>query len=177
MQARFDTSLGRNDCAPSTRVELLTSVYRWIDQAYGSTDESPQHDVVDIPLDRYILWINGLAGTGKSTLAQTIARWCDRKQVLGASFFCSRSGQRSNVRLIFPTIAQQLAPSNEQFLNSVKDAVFKNSDIHFSHPSHQLEKLIVEPLRAIPTSGSIPARIVIIDALDECEDVEAVSVI
>lgn len=124
------------------------------------------------------MWINGLAGTGKSTLAQTIARWCDKSQCLGSSFFCARSGDRNNVRLIFPTIAQQLASSNESFLDGVKDTVRKNSDIHFSHPSHQLEKLIVEPLRALRSSGvSLPSWVIVIDALDECEDVEAVSVI
>ena len=54
--------------------------------------------------------MNGLAGTGKSTIAQTIAERAFADGELGASFFCSRDfGDRSNLQLIFPTIAVQLA--------------------------------------------------------------------
>ena len=79
-QARFDTSLGRNDCAPSTRVELLASVYSWIERVCKQhpDDYTGAPLLVDIPSNKSVLWINGLAGTGKSTLAQTIARWCAR---------------------------------------------------------------------------------------------------
>ena len=57
-----------------------------------------------------VYWLNGLAGTGKSTIAQTVAERLFADGQLGASFFCSRDFEdRSNLELIFPTLAVQLA--------------------------------------------------------------------
>ena len=110
-----------------------------------------------IPRELRIVWMNGLPGTGKSTLAQTIAQWSDRLGCLGSSFFCARFGDRNNVQLVFPTIALHLAlhpATPPEFKTAVKAAVSANPDIHLSLPAHQLEKLIVEPLRfCTPTSG------------------------
>jgi hypothetical protein len=60
--------------------------------------------------DKRVFWLNGLAGTGKSTIAQTFAETSFADGKLGASFFCSRNfDDRSNLRTIFPTLAFQLA--------------------------------------------------------------------
>ena len=57
-----------------------------------------------------MFWLNGLAGTGKSTIAQTFAEISFADGKLGASFFCSRDFEnRSNLQVIFPTLAFQLA--------------------------------------------------------------------
>ncbi|KIM95704.1 hypothetical protein OIDMADRAFT_183718 [Oidiodendron maius Zn] len=45
-------------CLPDTNVDLLQTIYNWAD----GQDE------------RCIFWLNGLAGTGKSTIARTVAR-------------------------------------------------------------------------------------------------------
>ena len=164
--ARFDANVGRDGCLGATRAEVLAAVYNWaIPREYFAAAEksSPMFEILK---ELCILWLNGQAGTGKSTLAQTIAERCSRAGLLGASFFCSRFGDRNNIQLIFPTIAQQLALSNGDFLNTVKDTVAHNPDIHFSHPSYQLQKLLVDTLRTTPQE-SFAARIVIIDALDE----------
>jgi hypothetical protein len=48
-------------------------------------------------------------GTGKTTIAYTVAEACRASKTLGATFFCSRySAERSNPNLIFTTIAHQL---------------------------------------------------------------------
>ena len=63
-----------------------------------------------------VYWLNGLAGTGKSTIAQTIAERLFADGQLGASFFCSRDFEdRSNLKLIFPTLAVQLARKYPKF--------------------------------------------------------------
>ena len=60
--------------------------------------------------DKRVFWLNGLAGTGKSTIAQTFAETTFTDGILGASFFCSRYYEdRSNLQTIFPTLAFQLA--------------------------------------------------------------------
>ena len=37
-----------------------------------------------------VFWLSGLAGTGKSTIAQTVSERIFADGQLGASFFCSR---------------------------------------------------------------------------------------
>ena len=39
--------------------------------------------------DQHVFWLNGLAGTGKSTIAQTFTETAFADGKLGASFFCS----------------------------------------------------------------------------------------
>jgi replication-associated recombination protein RarA len=42
--------------------------------------------------ERCIFWLNGLAGTGKSTIARIVAREYFEKRCLRASFFFTRGG-------------------------------------------------------------------------------------
>ena len=116
-----------------------------------------------------IFWINGSAGTGKTTIAYTIAQACDRKKILGASFFCSRDdASSSNPNLIFTTIAYQLGYFYQPFGNEVARVLKSHPDICYSDLSYQLEQLIVNPLLA--TRESFPSCVIVIDALDECKD-------
>jgi hypothetical protein len=114
-----------------------------------------------------VFWLNGQLGTGKTTLAQTMSKWCDERKSLGATFFCARSGDCNNAQLIFPTISHHLSSS---FAEHVINAVKLNPDIYGSLPSYQLEKLLVEPLCQVKQGADFPAYIVITDALDECAD-------
>ena len=158
-----------------TREEVLSAVQSWIigKLVQGKTGSST---LFSIRKALVILWMSGLAGTGKTTIAHTIASWCDSLGLLGASFFCARVGGRSVIHRIFPTIAHQLSVSNSAFANEVMKALSAHPDIHRSQPLKQLEKLIVEPLRALKDASLLP-QVVVIDALDECHDEEAVSVI
>ncbi|KAH9852378.1 hypothetical protein C2E23DRAFT_903842 [Lenzites betulinus] len=177
IQARFDFhKSGRSACDSNTRREALATVYAWLrpDDPRLSEYPAPLHNVRP---ENPVFWINGLAGTGKSTLAQTIAHWCEDVDFLGATFFCARDGDRNNVSLIVPTIAHQLGSFCPSFRAEVSEAVKANPDIHGSLVSRQLQKLIVEPLRAVKAKESFPPCAIVIDALDECKDDEAVSVV
>ncbi|KAL4862057.1 hypothetical protein BDV12DRAFT_179329, partial [Aspergillus spectabilis] len=58
-----------------------------------------------------------MAGTGKSTIARTVARSFKADGILGASFFSKRgSGDRSSAAQLFPTIAKQLAAHVPQMI-------------------------------------------------------------
>jgi len=83
----------RHGCLRGTRTDLLLQLERWLGDKQ----------------DHRVFWLNGLAGTGKSTIAQTFAETSFADGKLGASFFCSRDFEgRSNLQAIFPTLAFQL---------------------------------------------------------------------
>jgi hypothetical protein len=120
--------------------------------------------------------LNGHAGSGKSTIAQSFAEWLFADGKLGGSFFCSReSDQRSSTKAIFPTIAFQLAtgtnPDAPKFRESVIQALKVNPKISSLALQNQLEKLLIRPARE---SGI--RTVIIIDALDECRDEETTSI-
>jgi len=138
-----------------TRRDVLFQLEQW------SKDEQ----------DKRAFWLNGLAGTGKSTIAQTFAEMCFADGKLGASFFCSRDfDDRSNLRSIFPTLAFQLAHHYLQFRKQLLPVLMANPDVGREALCSQMEKLIVRPFRA----AQVPT-LIIIDALDECRDEEPAS--
>jgi len=123
--------------------------------------------------EQHIFWLNGLAGTGKSTIAQTFAERMFADGKLGASFFCSRDfADRSNLHAIFPTLAFQLAYRYPLFRNKLLQVLKAHPDVGHQSLCSQMEKLIVGPLKAAHTP-----TLVIIDALDECKDEEPASAI
>ncbi|KAF9643975.1 WD40 repeat-like protein [Thelephora ganbajun] len=145
----------RQGCMKGTRKDVLLQIEQW------SKDEQ----------DKRVFWLNGLAGTGKSTIAQTFAEMCFADGKLGASFFCSRDfDDRSNLRSIFPTLAFQLAHKYPQFREKLLPVLMTNPDVHREALCSQMEKLIVRPFQVM----KIPTLIVI-DALDECRDEEPAS--
>ena len=122
---------------------------------------------------RRVFWLNGLAGTGKSTIARTFAEMSFADGTLGASFFCSRDFEdRSNLHIIFPTLAFQLARRYPPFRKELLQALRASPDVGRESLFSQAEKLIVGPLK----STHIPT-LIIIDALDECKDEEPASAI
>jgi hypothetical protein len=121
--------------------------------------------------DKRVFWLNGLAGTGKSTIAQTFAEMSFADGKLGASFFCSRDVDgRSNLRPIFPTLAFQLAHRYPHFRQELLPVLTANPDVGQETLCSQMEKLLVGPFQATETS-----TLIIIDALDECQDEEPAS--
>jgi len=66
--------------------------------------------------DKQVFWLNGLAGTGKSTIAQTFAEMSFADGKLGASFFYSWDFEdSSNLQSILPTLAFQLTHQYQDF--------------------------------------------------------------
>jgi len=113
-----------------------------------------------------VFWLNGLAGTGKSAIAQTIAERMFGQGLLGASFFCSRGVEdRSNLRLIFPTLAFQLAQKYTSFRSSLIPLLQSNPDIIHESLHEQMQKFLINPLQSADIS-----TVIVIDALDECRD-------
>jgi hypothetical protein len=147
----------RQGCLRGTRKEVLLQLEHW------STDEQ----------DQRVFWLNGLAGTGKSTIAQTFAEMSFADGRLGASFFCSRDFEdRSNLQAIFPTLAFQLAHRYPPFREELLSVLRADPDIGQDTLCSQMERLIAGPLKTTHIS-----TLIIIDALDECKDEEPASAI
>ena len=109
-----------------------------------------------------------MAGTGKSTIAHTVARkWDDEKQ-LGASFFFSRGqGDLAHASKFFASVAYQLARSQSRVAAHVRKAIRDYPDITKQNLHEQWKHLIIEPLsRAL----WLQPLVLVIDVLDECDD-------
>ncbi|ELU37593.1 peptidase C14 [Rhizoctonia solani AG-1 IA] len=119
-------------------------------------------------------WMNGMAGTGKTTIAYTVCSKLDKSNRLGASFFCSRAiAECRQVKHIIPSIAYQLARFSRPFQRALAEVLEEDCDAHTRALNLQYQKLIIDPLKAV--EKSLPEDfIVVIDALDECESLTAV---
>ena len=147
----------RRGCLKGTREIVLNEIGSWT----KDPSKSP------------VFWLNGLAGTGKSTIAQTIAERAFAEGNLGASFFCSRDFEdRSNLQFIFPSLAFQLAHKYPDFRLYIVSILRFNPDIVHESLYSQMQRLIAGPMQAIGLS-----TVIVIDALDECKDDEPSSAI
>jgi hypothetical protein len=149
-------------CLPDTRVGLLRQIYNWMD---GNNERS-------------IFWLNGLAGTGKSTIARTIAYDCFQQGRLGASFFFPKGGgDIGHAGKFFATIALQLAEESQYRRRCIYDAMKINKNIATQSFSNQWRQLIVGPLSKLGR-GYLPfSYVFVIDAMDECESDEDIKLI
>ena len=151
------SSGNRQGCLRGTRADVLLQLESWL------KDER----------DHHVLWLNGLAGTGKSTIAQTFAEICFADGILGASFFCSRDFEdRSNLQTIFPTLAFQLAYRYPLFREQLTQVLRANPNIGRESLCSQMEKIIIGPLKS-----TCIRTLIVVDALDECTDKEPASAI
>jgi archaellum biogenesis ATPase FlaH len=121
--------------------------------------------------DKCIFWLNGMAGTGKSTISRTVAQMFQENKRLGASFsFSAVQGDLMPTAKFFGTLAFQLAKVSADLRTKICHAVANNDHIGQQQMQDQWTKLIFQPLSDLkPESRSIPL-VIVIDALDECKD-------
>jgi len=159
-------------CLPGTRVKLRREILDW---AIGNTDGAAS-----------ICCIEGMAGTGKSTLARSIAEHVNDAGHVVMSFFFDRDVEdRKDVKKLAGTLARQLVDVSTVLKRSVSDALKNDHDISNRSPEDQWKRLIIEPLRDVSESlknpkehtnsrlqpeNSRPIVFLVIDALDECSD-------
>ncbi|KAF1816850.1 hypothetical protein P152DRAFT_510201 [Eremomyces bilateralis CBS 781.70] len=149
-------------CLAGTRTDLLHAIYNWVD---GETSQS-------------IFWLSGLAGTGKSTIAQTVAATYSAKKALGASFFFSRGGgDVRHAEKFVTTVAFQLANIIPGLKRKICDAISERSDIATQSLRDQWQDLVLVPLSNLDDRDCRSRYALVIDALDECEDQNDIQII
>ncbi|EUC57209.1 vegetative incompatibility protein HET-E-1, partial [Rhizoctonia solani AG-3 Rhs1AP] len=161
MSAIYDSAesdeIKRAGCTPGTRQPQIDLLLEWA------------HD----PDAGRTCWMNGMAGTGKTTLAYSVCTVLEQASALGASFFCSHViPECRQVKHIIPTIAYQLARYSLPFRLALDKVLELNPDARTRTLRIQYQKLLVEPL--VEVQDSLPSDfIVVIDALDECDNEES----
>ncbi|KAF5718821.1 wd40 repeat protein [Fusarium mundagurra] len=148
-KAIFDSTdvLGaENPCLEGTQRAILTEIHEWAED----------------PTAAMIFWLHGLAGTGKSTVALTVANALKRRRpftrgidaperaFLGASFFFKQSdASRNSIQAFVPTVTICLAEVFSDFKSLVAKAIENNSAIGTKTPQQQLETLIAKPFSVL----------------------------
>jgi NACHT domain len=150
-------------CYQGTRVELLQQIDTW------ATDQDSEP----------IFWLNGMAGTGKSTISRTVAQNFTNRGNLGASFFFKRGeGDRGHAGLFITTIATQLVQKLPSLAPYVQNAIESDPGISTKALKQQFNILVLRPLGKIQTDPlKSPSTVIVIDALDECNREEDVRII
>jgi hypothetical protein len=151
--ARFDPE---KVCLPHTRDDVIDEINEWINKPNGD----------DVPC---IFYLSGVAGSGKSTIAHTIALRYDQLGRLGSSFCFDRADQ-ANRRPdnIFSTIARDLADLDPQRKRVLWLTVKEKRSLRITRaPREQFDKFILIPAKNMNTIGPV---VIVIDGLDECGD-------
>ncbi|KAJ4025043.1 hypothetical protein NW752_002503 [Fusarium irregulare] len=169
--AAFDSAKvlsAQSYCLEGTQHEVLCKIGDWAEDPGGEL----------------IFWLYSMAGTGKSSIALTVAdalkqriplttgRSPPRTAFLGASFFFKQvDNTRNDIQRFFTTVAWSLAETFDDFKPLVAQAVNNNLTIGTKAPQQQLQHLLAETLFILDNNTYLPIRlIVVVDALDEREE-------
>jgi WD40 repeat protein len=136
-----------------TWVQLLADIMSWAESAASPV----------------VFWLNGLAGTGKSTVARTMCERLAEKGLLGASFFMSRQvEERRHAPSVIRTLAYQLSGRHSAFSAAISPTVQNSPELAHSEGLQKLvTELLVKPAGVLAVNAGL---LIVIDALDECAE-------
>ncbi|KAF4609653.1 hypothetical protein D9613_012004 [Agrocybe pediades] len=152
----YSTVVKRRGCTASTREQILDDLRTWVKDPNGSK----------------VFWINGMAGTGKTTILYSFCEWLEDKRLAG-NFFCSRASTACrDLNNIVRSIAYQLAHYSPAFRSELCKILEEKQNPHMLKVEEQFKWVVATPLEkskdAIPDGAAI-----VIDALDECNNTSA----
>ncbi|KAF9449078.1 hypothetical protein P691DRAFT_703813 [Macrolepiota fuliginosa MF-IS2] len=145
-------------CQPGTREQHIEDIVGWGAPAVGADEPLP------------LFWMKGLAGVGKSAIAQTCAERLKDLGRLGAAFFFA-ADVRDDAEQFFPTIAYQLSIEFPDYRDLLEQRVRCDKTILKKTMAAQFKALIAEPFQELEKIGKGIGRrmVIIIDGLDECK--------
>ncbi|KAG2146800.1 hypothetical protein DEU56DRAFT_909838 [Suillus clintonianus] len=147
------------ECLDGTRTRILEEIETTL-QASSST----------------LIWLSGSTGTGKSAIAHTIASRLSKKSRLAGTFFFSRQHKDtpgiSSLDFFAPTLGYQISISKHLAKDSVVQSI--RSDPAILDPrkplADQIQGLLVKPLQNLQVSWGSQPKVLVIDAIDACEN-------
>ncbi|KAH8835756.1 WD40-repeat-containing domain protein [Flagelloscypha sp. PMI_526] len=147
----------RSRCTHGTREGLIQRIMDW------ATSDDPQSPP--------FFWLNGWAGMGKTTIAFTICELLKAKGLLGGSYFCSRQLDSHKSTLLIPTIVRHLASSSRSFADMLVLKLLENPELVDASLANQVQELLAQPWKMSSQKRvGHPPLLVVIDALDECDN-------
>jgi tetratricopeptide (TPR) repeat protein len=140
-------------CLAGTRTDVLADIEGWSDDSSANC----------------MYWLSGWAGSGKSTISQSVAAMAREQKRLAASFCFSRTvAEQQRIKGVIPTIAYQLAIGHPALRVHVAAAVAAQPQIRSLDIVKQAESLITNTFATLSAELTRPL-IIVLDALDECE--------
>ena len=113
-----------------------------------------------------------MAGLGKTTIAYTICKLLEEVRRPFASFFCSFQLDSRDSKLLVPTLCRDLAELYNPYAVNVLSILETNPKAVHAVLHIQIDELLAKPWQtfiARREDCDIPAPIIIVDALDECD--------
>ncbi len=113
-------------------------------------------------------WVHGAAGSGKSSLATSVAMML--KGSLGGTFFCKRDLEdQRKAENVIPTLVFRLAKAIPAFGVHVAKVMDREGGVASKAITWQSHELLLDPLRQLEDNkDDIPNHLLVVDALDEC---------
>lgn len=145
-------------CLDGTRVEIIDEIFLWA----SSTEDNGKN----------VLLLTGFAGTGKSTIAHSVAHRFRALNRLGSMFCFDRAKPADrHPRNIFRTIARDLADLDVNWRKLLSPHVKTREARTTDSPVTQFNEFIWAPSQGLTSSQDaliVGTVLIIIDALDEC---------
>lgn len=150
------TLSSRVGCLPGTRDSEIRSIFNWAVQP--SSNEKGN-----------VFWLYGMAGTGKSAIAATVATRFSEIKRLGA-FLCldRESTGKNSPSTVVKALAGQLALFDGRLGALIMKAVNEDIRILEASPLKQFDKLITKPIASISNLHGEGPIVVVLDGLDQC---------
>lgn len=146
----------RNKCLPGTREKIIGDICTW---ASTGTEK--------------ILWLHGLAGSGKSSIASSAADSLVAEKCDVVSFFCKRdTPELRNWKRIVPTVVYHLASSCGEFRSAFVSEIRDHPTAATPQMTSILEDAVLSALTKVKYLRSASGRsfVVLLEALDEVRD-------
>jgi len=152
--ATFDES-PKAPCLSGTRVDTLQGL------------------VADLKGDQFrLVWLKGSPGRGKSAIAKSVCIELRSDKIPVISFFFNKDGSQAHTastEIFASTIARQLARYSSEF-NSLLASLDLDQVVHSHSKEQQLEQLVIAPACQVEWRSRV---VIVLDALDECGDRQA----
>ena len=151
-------------CLDGTRTETIEAILRWA--THADAPNSKEHPGKVPKLSAQVLWLCGVAGSGKSRISRSVAARLQKLERLGSLYCCDYKNRETlNPGSLFSTIARHLAdrdPLRKQHLVAAirEETAIRRTEIC----RQQYRHFIVVPSADLPVVGD---TVIVIDAFDE----------
>ncbi|QRV93069.1 hypothetical protein RhiJN_21087 [Ceratobasidium sp. AG-Ba] len=154
-------------CLEGTRSNLIEEIIAWASTPNDSARGIP-HTVSHCTTETRIIILTGVAGSGKTTIAHTIAQRCSEDRRLASSFFFDRGTDGRNTPVaLFTTIAADLSGIDPGLAKEIATTIKKDESLISAPISRQFGKLVLEPCKRHAFSRPM---LIVVDGLDEAWD-------